>query len=116
MSFVDGWGSQAGGGVIESCQMIRHLKLRRFDRHAVTSSRRTFLATRAIRDGLVHIWALSVATVLWMACTSCPWRNRLDEFGNWNTIFKRFCRWMTADAFRTVCSERWPKMLTLLAR
>ena len=31
--------------------------------------------------------------------TGCPWRDLPSEFGGWNTVFKRFRRWVKADAF-----------------
>jgi len=42
---------------------------------------------------------LFVETVLWIVRTGCPWRDLPSEFGGWNTVFKRFRRWVKADAF-----------------
>ncbi len=36
---------------------------------------------------------------MWIARTGCPWRDLPAEFGRWNTVFKRFRRWVKADAF-----------------
>jgi transposase len=40
-----------------------------------------------------------VEAVLWIARTGCPWRDLPEEFGTWNTVFKRVRRWVKADAF-----------------
>ena len=42
---------------------------------------------------------LFVEAVLWIARTGCPWRDLPDDFGKWNTLFKRFRCWVKADAF-----------------
>jgi transposase len=34
---------------------------------------------------------LFVEGVLWIARTGSPWRDLPEYFGNWNTVFKRYC-------------------------
>jgi len=40
--------------------------------------------------------------VLWIARIGAPWRDLPAEFGNWNTIFKRFRHWVKADVFKRI--------------
>lgn len=40
-----------------------------------------------------------VEAVLWIARTGSPWRDLPEEFGKWNTVFKRFRDWVKADVF-----------------
>ena len=43
-----------------------------------------------------------VEAVLWIARTGSPWRDLPQEFGKWNTVFKRFRDWVKADVFQVL--------------
>lgn len=45
---------------------------------------------------------LFLEAVLWIARTDSPWRDLPAEFGNWNTVFKRFRDWVKADVFKRI--------------
>ena len=43
--------------------------------------------------------------VLWIARTGAPWRDLPNEFGLWNSVFRRFRRWALKDVFEKVFKE-----------
>lgn len=43
-----------------------------------------------------------VEAVLWIARTGSPWRDLPEEFGRWNSIYKRFPRWSLAGIWHGV--------------
>ena len=40
--------------------------------------------------------------VLWRVRTGSPWRDLPKDFGNWNSVFKRFRRWADAGVFENL--------------
>ena len=40
--------------------------------------------------------------VLWRVRTGSPWRDLPKDFGNWNSVFKRFRRWANAGVFESL--------------
>ena len=45
---------------------------------------------------------LFVEAVLWRVRTGLPWRDLPDEFGHWDSVFKRFRRWGRTGVFERV--------------
>jgi len=43
-----------------------------------------------------------VETVLWMARAGCAWRLLPDEFGAWNSVYKRFARWQEKGVWQAL--------------
>ena len=43
---------------------------------------------------------LFLEAVLWITRTGSPWRDLPAQFGNWNTVFKRYRDWVKADVFQ----------------
>jgi transposase len=45
---------------------------------------------------------LFVEGILWIARTGSPWRDLPIEFGKWNTVFRRYRDWVSADVFQRI--------------
>ena len=41
----------------------------------------------------------TVEGILWIARTGAPWRDRPPYFGKWNTVHRRFRRWVQSGVF-----------------
>ena len=37
--------------------------------------------------------------MMWIARTGAQWRHLPDEYGNWNSVFRRYRRWVTTGVF-----------------
>lgn len=42
---------------------------------------------------------LFLEAVFWVARTGAPWRDLPADFGNWNTVYRRFRDWARAGVF-----------------
>ena len=45
---------------------------------------------------------LLVDAVLWIVRTGSPWRDLPDEFGSWNSTFRRFSRWSAKSVWHRI--------------
>ena len=48
---------------------------------------------------------LFLEAVLWRVRTGLPWRDLPSEFGNWNSVFRRFRRWAKGGVFARLFKE-----------
>jgi transposase len=47
-----------------------------------------------------------INAVFWILRTGAPWRDLPSDYGNWNTVFRRFIRWRDKNV--------WDKLLGVL--
>ena len=40
--------------------------------------------------------------MIWITRTGAPWRDLPKEFGNWNTVHRRFRRWAQSGVFQRI--------------
>jgi len=50
---------------------------------------------------------LFLEAVLWRVRTGSPWRDLPSGFGNWNSVFQRFRRWVRAGVFERLFERVW---------
>ena len=48
---------------------------------------------------------LFLEAVLWRVRTGLPWRDLPSDFGNWNSVFRRFRRWAEGGVFERIFKE-----------
>ncbi len=48
---------------------------------------------------------LFLEAVLWRVRTGSPWRDLPADFGNWNSVFRRFRRWAKGGVFERIFKE-----------
>jgi transposase len=48
---------------------------------------------------------LFVNAILWISKTGAPWRDLPERFGNWNSVAKRFARWVQKGVWLRVLEE-----------
>ena len=45
---------------------------------------------------------MSLEGMIWITRTGAPWRDLPREFGNWNTVHRRFRRWVQSGVFQRI--------------
>ena len=45
---------------------------------------------------------MALEGMIWITRTGAPWRDLPEEFGNWNTLHRRFRRWAQSGVFNRI--------------
>jgi len=48
---------------------------------------------------------LFLEAVLWIARTSCPWRDLPETFGKWHSVYVRYDRWSKKGVWTRLCEQ-----------
>ncbi len=64
------------------------------------------IGNRGCRGGNAEDTRIFIEGVFWVLRTKEPWRKLPNEYGNWNTVHRRFIRWRTVGV--------WEKILEVL--
>lgn len=104
---VDNWGDFLGRrGVIQALLWLSGGRMDR-DRFGVSDAvwakiARLLPGKASDRGVTARDNRLFVEAVLWRVRTGLPWRDLPDAFGNWNSVFQRFRRWVRAGVFERI--------------
>ena len=48
---------------------------------------------------------MSLEGMIWICRTGAPWRDLPEVFGKWDTVYRRFRRWVAAGVFDSILDE-----------
>jgi transposase len=60
------------------------------------------IGNKGRRGGKAHDTRLFLNAVFWILRTGAPWRDLPPDYGNWNTVQRRFCRWRDKGVWENI--------------